>query len=58
MTLWHISHIRNEIVHDKRRTPMESSQQFLLCYMDSLLLAGAGAIVPHFEKKNGFAVID
>jgi hypothetical protein len=37
MTLWRIWHIRNEIVHDKQPPPMETSRQFLMSYMDSLL---------------------
>jgi hypothetical protein len=37
MTLWRICHIRNEILHGKKAPPMETSRQFLLCYMDSLL---------------------
>ena len=37
MTLWHIWHCRNEIVHGETPPCIEASQRFLISYLDSIL---------------------
>ncbi|CAM0957746.1 unnamed protein product [Alopecurus aequalis] len=52
MTLWRVWHNHNELTHQKKPAPIESSKRFLMSYLDSLLLTRQHGVIDMVKGKH------